>query len=324
MNDITNQQLQLAEKYISTLADKEIIRRYYDVKNKLLSDSINTNRSIENASKSYSRSKIGRETAIDGESVSRSINSDDPNEPDSICLKLHEVQKKIITGQLLQVSTDPLEELETLKRVVQAKIQSLSLVRNKIRDENIRLTNDFKELSAQYNAKLSEVKENGNAEFQKIVDEETALNDKYSIVESELEDLREEYDSLKGENEEKIKNLTSISLQDCQSDNQLKKLAELIQTKRREVESLQKNIEKMQQDIEDKSKSLSKKKYGTDDEKLLEEVVHLTEQIDLVKSQNAQIELKLKKYPILVPETTSPIDIDEDEMARQILFNNVK
>lgn len=328
MSENAEKCLSLAEEMISSLPDKEIVNRYFAIKSKIIGKKAQSG--IQNRSQfslssfqDSARKTQTLQSQLYNEITKRPTFVDD-SDNESIALQLHELQKKIIPGQTFPVSGDAVEELKALKKIIDAKLNSLVLVRNKIREENLRLTNDYKELSMQLNRKVGEIKMKENEEMQKIAKEESELNDKYSLVEGELEDLREEYDGVASEHNELTESLKNAAKAQRQSENQLQTVSNVIRSKEEEREKLKANIEALKKELTKLTRSVAQKKYGNGSPDVLDEVVSLNEQVDFLKAQNAQMELQLKRFPSIVPDTVMATELDEDEIAKQILLSGYK
>ena len=328
MSDISAKCLSLAEELISTLPDKDIVNRYFAIKSKIMqSETDSSIQQQQNQSLYQSFQEATRKTQSLQDKLYFELNKrptfEDDTENESIALQLHELQKKILPGQPLPASSDAIEELGSLKRVIDAKLNSLTLVRNKIREENLRLTNDYKELSIELGQKVSEVKQKESEEFQKIAQEEAELNDKYSLIEAELEDLRELHDSILAEHNDLTNDLTNAMKAKRQTEIQIQTVSDVIRSKEAERQQLTQQIEKMKKEVAQVSRSVAEKKYGSGSDDLLDEVIRLNEQVDLLKSQNAQMELQLKRFPSIAPETIMATELDEDEIAKQLLISRL-
>ena len=329
MSDNITKCLSLAEDLIQTLPDKDIVNRYFAIKAKIMqTESLSSiqnkqNQSIFQSFQDATMQTQSLQSQLYTEISKRPTFLDDADN-ESIALQLHELQKKILPGQPLPASSDALDELESVRRVIDAKLNSLTLVRNKIREENLRLTNDYKALSIELGQKVSEVKQKETEEYQKIAKEEAELNDKYSLVEAELEDLREFHDSLISEHNDLSNDLTDAMKAQRQTEMQIKTISDVIKSKEAERQQLNKSIEDMKKELSQVSRAVAEKKFGTGNEDLLDEVIRLNEQADLLRSQTAQMELQLKRYPSIASDIVMATELDEDEIAKQILLSGMK
>jgi PHP family Zn ribbon phosphoesterase len=67
-----------------------------------------------------------------------------------IAQQLRDLQLKILPSHALPPSNDAVQELDNLKKIVEAKLDSLAFVREKLRSENQKLTNQYQELQKSY------------------------------------------------------------------------------------------------------------------------------------------------------------------------------
>ena len=317
--------LNFAEKIINTLNNKDVVERYFDMKKNLAE---NQRRSSISASvdQHIARSKENarlRNDLIDM-IISKPNYKNDP-ENEAISLKILELEKKIIPKQVFIPSGDTVSEIDNLKRVIDAKLNAIALARKQLRLENMRLKNDFKEISNSMNSQISSAIEKEKDELEKIQEEEYDLNSQFQAIEGQTEDARELYDSVYGEHREVVRHKENLSLELENLEKQIHLSISIFENKNEEKYKLEKDIEFMRCQLEELSRSVASQQFGnTNDKNVLDELYQLSETADLLRTQNKQLELQIKNDPHQAFALTSSSRIDEDDLATQILLSGWK
>lgn len=317
--------LNFAEKIINTLNNKDVVERYFDMKKNLAE---NQRRSSISASvdQHIARSKENarlRNDLIDM-IISKPNYKNDP-ENEAISLKILELEKKIIPKQVFIPSGDTVSEIDNLKRVIDAKLNAIALARKQLRLENMRLKNDFKEISNSMNSQISSAIEKEKDELEKIQEEEYDLNSQFQAIEGQTEDARELYDSVYGEHREVVRHKENLSLELENLEKQIHLSISIFENKNEEKYKLEKDIEFMRYQLEELSRSVASQQFGnTNDKNVLDELYQLSETADLLRTQNKQLELQIKNDPHQAFALTSSSRIDEDDLATQILLSGWK
>lgn len=317
--------LNFAEKIINTLNNKDVVERYFDMKKNLAE---NQRRSSISASvdQHIARSKENarlRNDLIDM-IISKPNYKNDP-ENEAISLKILELEKKIIPKQVFIPSGDTVSEIDNLKRVIDAKLNAIALARKQLRLENMRLKNDFKEISNSMNSQISSAIEKEKDELEKIQEEEYDLNSQFQAIEGQTEDARELYDSVYDEHREVVRHKENLSLELENLEKQIHLSISIFENKNEEKYKLEKDIEFMRYQLEELSRSVASQQFGnTNDKNVLDELYQLSETADLLRTQNKQLELQIKNDPHQAFALTSSSRIDEDDLATQILLSGWK
>lgn len=317
--------LNFAEKIINTLNNKDVVERYFDMKKNLAE---NQRRSSISASvdQHIARSKENarlRNDLIDM-IISKPNYKNDP-ENEAISLKILELEKKIIPKQVFIPSGDTVSEIDNLKRVIDAKLNAIALARKQLRLENMRLKNDFKEISNSMNSQISLAIEKEKDELEKIQEEEYDLNSQFQAIEGQTEDARELYDSVYDEHREVVRHKENLSLELENLEKQIHLSISIFENKNEEKYKLEKDIEFMRYQLEELSRSVASQQFGnTNDKNVLDELYQLSETADLLRTQNKQLELQIKNDPHQAFALTSSSRIDEDDLATQILLSGWK
>lgn len=317
--------LNFAEKIINTLNNKDVVERYFDMKKNLAE---NQRRSSISASvdQHIARSKENarlRNDLIDMIILKPNYKNDPENE--AISLKILELEKKIIPKQVFIPSGDTVSEIDNLKRVIDAKLNAIALARKQLRLENMRLKNDFKEISNSMNSQISSAIEKEKDELEKIQEEEYDLNSQFQAIEGQTEDARELYDSVYGEHREVVRHKENLSLELENLEKQIHLSISIFENKNEEKYKLEKDIEFMRYQLEELSRSVASQQFGnTNDKNVLDELYQLSETADLLRTQNKQLELQIKNDPHQAFALTSSSRIDEDDLATQILLSGWK
>ena len=334
--------INLIEKIISSLNDQEIVERYFQMKSKILNNNKNGNEEINleyDTDKAYlffqSLSEENQKLKNEYENLKlQKPKFNDSSDNLIISTKLHELQQKILPTYSLGEKKDSLFELESLKKVINAKLESLLYLRNNLKEENIKLKKQYKEISNNLNQKLEIIKEkeeNQKIEFKN--EEENFLNlikesdNKLKILNNEYENLINENQNLLKNNSETILILDNIKKDTLNNENKIEEIEN-------ESENLFNEIEQLKLQISIKSKELESlktlQKFGIDvsnNFNIKDEIIKLKEKSEFLKLENSQLSFELKrldkklKNSNTIIDSNSIISLNEDELAAQIFKN---
>lgn len=334
--------LALVEKIIGSLNDSDIKNRFFTLKEKILGNNSYTTPSTSFDSQQKSSDKayafyqtLSKENQrlkdkLAELSFKKPDFSNDP-ENEAIAAQLRELEKKILPTHLLPPSGNAVQELDSLKKVIDAKLSSLDFVREKLRTENQRLKNDYREISQNLAQKVNAAKEKEDSEQRAINAQERSLTEEIKKAQIELNNVTDKYRLASEENSRIRQKLNeTVALQEriqkesLETENMIKKME-------KENISLFSEIEQLKIQLNVKTKELTSlqtlQKFGvevSDDIDISDEISKLTKQRDSLKSENAQLAFDLKKMDN-IPNTeatitsTETISLDEDELAAQIL-----
>lgn len=336
--------LDLLEKIINSLNDTEIRDRYFNLKDRILGESATSSSSsfltpesqIKNSEKIYglyqtlSQENQRLKDQLAEISFRKPDFSDDP-ENEVIAAQLRELERKVLPTHQLPPCGNAVQELETLKRVIDAKLNSLEFVRDKLRSENQRLKNDYRNISSSMAQKISVAKEKEDIEQREILSQERSLNEQIEKAQKELEDVTNKYNIANEENSKIRQKLNeTIAIQERMKKDSTE-TEEMIQQMEKENAELFAEIGQLKIQLNIKSKELTSlqtlQKFGvevSDDIDISDEIQKLTKQRDSLKAENDQLHFDLKKMDNFPPSEVSynsndAISLDEDELAAQIL-----
>ncbi|OHT16874.1 hypothetical protein TRFO_41502 [Tritrichomonas foetus] len=332
--------LALTEKIISSLNDPEIKKRYFNLKEKLLGSDFNGSASDSesqqtSSDKSYAfyQSLAQENQRLKDQLAEITLRKPDfSNDPENevIAGQIRELERKILPTHPLPPCGNAVQELENLKKVISAKLDSLDFVRDKLRTENQRLKNDYREISQNLAKKIEAAKEKEDIEHREIASQERALSEEIRKAQQELDSVTEKYRIANEENSKIRQKLNeTLALQEnIQKDST--ETEKMISKMEEENANLFTEIEQLKTKLNIKTKELKSlqtlQKFGvevSDDVDISEEILKLTRQRDSLKSENAQLSFDLKRmenYPTIeVLPSTETISLDEDELAAQIL-----
>ncbi|KAH0792923.1 myosin-2 heavy chain [Histomonas meleagridis] len=334
----------LAEKIIASLDDKDLVQRYFNLKKKIFDSqpkSAPVSQVYEhriNADKAYSfYQSLSQENQRLKDEISR-LSSQTPNFSDSpdnepIIEQLRQLESKILPTHSIPRSDTAVQEFESLKKVIEAKFDSLNFVRDKLRTENKRLKSEYRILSRELSSRIEAAKAKEESERSKIEAMKELLNNE--LIESQriLENLVSKHQSLKEENTNlRNKYNDTVALVDrIQKESSDLKIQ--IKQMEEESDSLCDEIESLKTQLSIKTKELNAlqalQKFGVkagNDFDIAEEIQRLTERAETLKAENAQMEYELKRIAkrqqssmTMMTTSTDAISMDEDELAAQIL-----
>jgi chromosome segregation ATPase len=334
--------LALAEKIISALSDQELVDRYFKLRSQYFgnrspispssptqTDEIPTDRAY-----AFYQSLAEENQRLKDEIAALSARKPDFSaspENETIAAQLRELQRKILPEQKLPPRGDAVRELDVLRKVVDAKLDSLTFLRDNLRAHNQRLTNEYRDLERQSNLKISAAREREETERKAIEEEEEKLGLEYGAVQRELEEVADQLQTAKDENlrlRQKHSEVTSL-LESIEAE--YRNTEKHIDAMESESEALAEEIERLKLEVSKKTKELRNlqtlQKYGVDvagDYEISEEIQRLSQRAEVLRSENTQMAFELKRLEkrqqsgalLASPEA---ISLDEDELAAQIL-----
>jgi chromosome segregation ATPase len=334
--------LALAEKIISSLNDPELVQRYFNLKAKLFagrpesppvspsqSEEIPTDRAYAfYQSLAQENQKLREEIAT---LSARKPDFSDAPENESLAAKLRDLQRRILPTHNLPPKGDAVQELDSLRKVVDAKIESLNFIREKLRAQNQQLTNDYREIEQQSNLRIASAREKEETERQAIEAQQNELSAQYSQAQRDLEEATEQLQAAAEENarlrqkhSDTAALLESIEAEYQETERQIEQMES-------ESEALVETIEQLRTDVSRKTKELNAlqtlQKYRVDvagDFEIADEIQRLSQRAEELRAENTQMTFELKRLErrqqtgslLTTPEA---ISLDEDELAAQIL-----
>lgn len=333
--EIYDRCLTLAEKIIGELSNKSVVKQYNDVKNQIIKSPLSPRpktppKSIDEfSSLTLENQKLKSELAKQIKSRPNILHNDNSEQ---VILQIHELQKRILPGQLLPVSNDIVEEIESLRRVIDAKLKSMNLIRSKLRTENVRLRNDLKVLHLEASSKVEEVEKKGREEKSKIDEEEAAASERIAMIEGELEDVREEYEAVWSENKDLKEKVKKLRKDIDREEKEIRNQTEALKGKQGEVKELERVIEKLREQLGEQQRNVASRRFGGGgkggrsqrEESILDELCQLSDQIDVVRNQNTQMERQLMISPERSLNAVDAGKLDEDDLARKLLLSQWK
>lgn len=334
--------LSLAEKIISALNDPELVQRYFNLKTKLMGEqavpSLSAREEV-NTDKAYA---FYQSLAEENEKLKDEIARLSASKPDfrdapdneSIASKLRELQHSILPNHKLPPRGDAVEELDSLRKVVEAKLDSLAFVREKLRAQNQRLSNEFREIERTLNAKIESTREKEESERLEIERQEKDLAAELAEAQHGLNNARE---ALRGATEEN----TRLRRQHSDTAAVLEGIeAEETETEQR-IEEMESESERYFEEIEHLKTELNKRnkelgtlqalqKFGVEghggETEIADEIRRLAKRAESLRTENAQMSFELKRLEKrqqsasgLALTSADAISLDENELAAQIL-----
>lgn len=336
--------LALAEKIISSLNDPELVQRYFNLKTKLMANRPPQSPSVQqelNTDKAYA---FYQSLAQENEKLKTEIAKLSSAKPDfreapeneSIAVKLRDLQRAILPNQNLPPKGDAVQELDSLRKVVEAKLDSLNFVREKLRAQNQRLNNDFKEIERTMNAKIESAREKEEAERAEIESQEKALASELARAKQTLESTRERLQAAKEENARLRQHhsdttalLESIEKEERETEERIEQMESESEVLFEEIEGLKVELSKKQREL---NALQTLQKFGVevsgDDTEISEEIERLTRKAEALRAENAQLTFELKRLEKRQSSTSlvsaEAISLDEDELAAQILKSRLQ
>ena len=337
--------LALAEKIISSLNDPELVERYFNLKAKLLANvppSSPTRHEELNTDKAYAfYQSLAQENQKLKDEIAKlsaakpDFKSDPENE--SIAAKLRDLQRTILPNHNLPPKGDAVQELESLRKVVDAKLDSLNFVREKLRAQNQRLNSDFKEIERTLNAKNEAAREKEETERQDIERQERELALELSEAQRRLEEAKAKLQTTLDENARLRQQHSDTTAVLEGIEREEKETEQRIEDMEAQSENLFEEIEELKMELSKKTKELNAlqtlQKFGVEVDggeiEISDEIARLTKRAETLRAENAQMSFELKRLEKRmnttgsVLTTTDAISLDEDELAAQILKSKI-
>lgn len=327
--------LKLAESIIFSLEDEEVIAEYRKERERLLSS--RRSPSAVPPERAYSLYQTfldenHRLRAEYAELAAKHPNFSGDPALEMVNSRLQQLQKAILATYELKKAVDPVEELRSLKRIVEVKVDALNHVRDTLKNEQERLQRDLKSVRTETQAQLSKAQEREDNERLKMDTERTQLVKEMEQAEKELQAAQSKYELAVDENEGlKQRHSDTLSL--------MEKLSQEINQNRTETEQMESECETLLVKIADtktqitiRTKELaalqSLQKYGIHAESELsieDEIERLKQKADELRTENAQISFELKRLKRKKKaEPSLDISLDEDDLAAQMLRSNFR
>ncbi|OHT12490.1 hypothetical protein TRFO_17649 [Tritrichomonas foetus] len=340
--------LAIAEKIIFSLSDQTIVKRYKDFRDKLFanrpspstisnprsfsmqgSDSVNVNQAY-----AYYQSQAKQNQKLKSQIAELSQqrpNFDDDPENGEIANKLRNLSIQILPTHKLPPKGGAVQELDTLKITIDAKMDALNYMRDELKTKNRELRNNYEALTRSLAAKKEDAKMKEESELREFEEQERSLNNDLNKAQRDLNVIIEKYRNANEENSilrQKHSDTTAL-LEGIQKD--LSDTENLIEQFESESESLFTQIEEQKMLLSVKTKELNSVQTvqslgleageGLD---ISDVIQSLRKKAEALRAENSQMAFELKRMDkkqsqssILMP--TEGISMDEDELASHIL-----
>lgn len=348
----TQRCLAIAERIIFSLSDQNIVKRYKDFRDKLfaqrpsqsiISTSQNST-SIPNVSASqaysYFQSQVEQNAQLKREIAElerKRPNFDEDPSNDEISEKIRILSEKILPTQNLPPKGNAVQELDTLKIAIDAKLDSLNYMRDELKTKNRDLRTNYETLTRTLAQKKEDAKEREETELRESEEKEKMLQNEHNKAQRDLSLITEKYRIASEENatlRQKHSDTTEL-LDGIQND--LNETESSIEGMESESESLFAQIEEQKVLLSVKTKELNSVQTvqslgleageGLDIEDVIQS---LRKKAEALKSENAQMAFELKRMDKKMQSqsqnqtaslltSTEGITMDEDELASQIL-----
>ena len=334
--------LAIAEKIIFSLNDETIIKRYKDFKEKLFSSrpspstlSTPSQSPQVNVNQAYayyqSQAKQNQQLKLEIQELSRQ-RPDFSNDPDNdeIAEKIRSLSEQILPTQKLPPKGNAVQELDTLKIAIDAKMDSLNYMREELKTKNRELRNNYEKLSRSLTSKREDARIREEAELREFEKQEMLLQNDLEKAQRDLNLMTERFQNAYEENNVlRQKHSDTLALlegiQKDLSDTEME-----IEQMETESEGLFSKIEEQKMLLSVKTKELSAVQTvqslgleAGEGVEISDVIESLRQKVEALKSENAQISFELKRIEkkqsqsMLIP--TEGLSMDEDELASQIL-----
>ena len=344
--------LSIAERIISSINDPEIVQKYFSFKSRVfeqegssLSISNSTLTDSFSSSNAFSLYKSLKE---ENDNLKREIASltlkkpdfsDDPQN-EMIATRLRELQTIILPkNSALLPQGDAVQELQNLKKVVGAKLESLEYIRTQLKNENIKLQQQIRQLETDLSEKLAKAREKEDAEQYEIEKQECALADElqriqeeYNLISSKAEEAASENEQLKKQHSETITLIESIDSDIKDTESAIERMENESMSLVEEIDQLKTQLKKSTNEL-DGLKTLQKLGVGEDStgSDINEEIERLEAKARQLRDENSQLEWELKRlekqqqtdFSSSMPMMTAAT-INEDDLTAQILGSKWK
>lgn len=349
--DVYAKILSIAEKVISSINDPEIVQKYFSYKSRVFEQESSNPTSPTNSNgepfSSSSAFSLYKSLKEENEKLKREIDSLTLKKPDFssdpqneiIASRLRDLQSIILPkNPTLPPQGSAVQELENLKKVVSAKLESLDYIRSQLKNENLKLQQQIRQLEAELSDKLAKAKEKEDAEQFEIEKKERALVDELEIAQNEYNEIKAKAETAAAENEKlkKQHNEAVNLIESIESDTKNAEAA--VERMESESMSLVEEIEQLKTQLKKSSNELdglkTLQKLGVGDESsgtdIQEEIERLEEKARQLKDENSQMEWELKRLEKEQSDSSASIPVmtaaslNEDDLTAQILGNKWK
>lgn len=338
IKDPTEAALELAEKIISSLSDQSIVSRYFEQKQKIMnsssrsSSSSTSNNKIDTGSAYQSYQKFVEENNTIKEEIYRlKANKPDfsssPNN-EEIAKLLHEMQVNTFNASPSSIE-NATTELEKLKRVIEAKFDSLSFILSGLKHENAQFKKQWNECVASCESRLEAAKE-------KETHDDIKFEEDFSKLQNSIKEHEDQLLLLRQEHQKAIEDNESLLHQQSEANDNLSQMQYALESANSNVNELEAESGQLLDEIKDLKKSISTKSKELAQLQRLNRVtpdgpsINISDEIERIKqktavlrAENAQMAFELKRMEqksysdSLSP--TSTLTLDEDELAAHIL-----
>ena len=329
--------LEIAEKIINSLNDKQIVSRYFEQKKRIMaalpqsfspsSSSLDTGRAYQ----SYQKF-VEENSALKAELQRLEAQKPDfTDSPDNIAIAklLRELQTKIHKDESQAPVQSAVDELDNLRKVVDATLDTLSYLKSNLQEENAKLKKELNECTQSLNAQLDAAHEKEARDSLELENNDAKLEQEVTDAEHQLEILTRKLEQAKSENEDLLQQHSRSADLLEQMEKDTNDTEQHIADMEAESEKLFEEIEELQHKLTVKNKELAKlqtlQKFGDMDAEvnITDEIERLRKRSQQLKSENAQMTFEIKrlekKSSGSIIDQTTVITMDEDELAAQIL-----
>lgn len=337
-DSIYEQSLILAEKIIASLDDKDLIAQYNEAKQKILSSQnqqsakdsyLDSNKSYQAYLKISEENKTLKEKLKELEKNKKDFSNDQENE--KLAQLVYEIRQSINMKQNDQPKmNNVLDELDLLRHMVEATVNSLKFMKSSLSEENFRLKRELDRKIKLYNDQYNSAKEKAENEALMFTNKDSELDAIISEREQKLELLMQEYNRVRIENQKLLDDHNKCTEILRKLEQETERAEKNISRMDSESETMFKDIKTMKSKLQAKTQELahlqtlqklsntSSKAFNVD-----QEINNLKRKAEELRSENAQLSFELKrmteKKQSSILSDPSLVSLDEDELAAQIL-----
>ena len=330
--------LEIAEKIISSLNDKTLVARYFEQKNRIMSSSptssvssssstIDTGRAFQSYQKFVSENQALKEELARIQSEKPDFSSSPDNM--TIAKLLRELQLKIHKDASPGPIKNAVDELDNLRKVVDATLDTLTYLRTGLQDENNKLKKELNECTQELNIKLDAAREKEARDNIELENNDAQLEQEVADAEEQLAQLKAKLDQAKSENEQLLQQHSASADLLEQMEKEMNQTEANIANMESESEKLYEEIDDLKHKLTVKNKEFAKlqtlQRFGemNAEGNITDEIERLRKRSQQLKSENAQIAFEIKrlekKSSGSIIDQSTVITMDEDELAAQIL-----
>lgn len=329
--------LELAEKIISSLSDKTIVSRYFEQKQRIMNSSsrssnspssgrIDTGRAYQSYQKFVEENNAIKEEIYRLKSQKPDFSMSQGNQ--EYAKLLHEMQTNTFNASPSNIDSAPVE-LDKLKRVIDAKLDSLSFILSGLKQENAQFKKQWNECVNSCESRLEAAKEKETHDDIKFEEDFSKLQSSIKEHENQLYSLRQAYQNAIEENEQ-------LTNQQGEANESLAQLQDSVDSINSNINDLETESGQLLDEIKDLKKNISTKSKELAQLQRLNKVapegpsINISDEIErlkqkaaILRAENAQMAFELKRMEqksssdSLIPSTT--MTLDEDELAAHIL-----